>query len=102
MCAPGQSGYWVMRNASRRSLSRRYAAAGTEADLLTCARLLAMAPGSSEADLVLRGMEKALEGRQLTSMPSGLQTQLSGLWDNKQPSVTLIRLGLRLKHAQAY
>src|SRR5205823_7245404 len=50
-------------------LSRRYMAAGTEADLRTCARLLSLAPGSGETELVLRGMEKALEGRQVTSIP---------------------------------
>src|SRR5207244_3681911 len=57
-------------------LSRRYMAAGTEADLVTSARLLAMAPGAAEVDLILRGMERALDGRQLKSVPRVLAGQL--------------------------
>jgi putative heme-binding domain-containing protein len=83
-------------------LSRRYMAAGTEEDLLTCARLLAMAPGSAEADLVIRGMEKALEGRRLQSVPDALSQQLARLWSAKKPSLPLISLGLRLNDPMAY
>jgi putative membrane-bound dehydrogenase-like protein len=83
-------------------LSRRYMAAGTETDLLTCARLLAIAPGPAETGLILRGMEKALEGRQLKSIPGALENQLCTLWNNHEPSLALVRLGLRLNHAEAY
>jgi putative membrane-bound dehydrogenase-like protein len=83
-------------------LSRRYMAAGTEADLLTCARLLAMAPGPAEADLIIRGMEKALEGRRLQAVPDALTRQLARQWSTSKPSLALISLGLRLNDRQAY
>jgi putative heme-binding domain-containing protein len=82
-------------------LSRRCMAAGTEPDLRTCARLLSMAPGPIETELLVRGMEKALEGRLLKSIPSALERQLRALWSNQEPSLALIRLGLRLHLAQA-
>src|SRR5262249_19369327 len=83
-------------------LSRRHMAAGTEADLESCARLLAMAPGPAESEFVLRGMEKALEGRRLLSVPTALAPQLAALWNGQEPSLTLVRLGLRLNEARAY
>src|SRR5207302_6922554 len=46
-------------------LARRYLAEGGDADLAACARLLETAPGDKERDLLVRGMEKALEGRRL-------------------------------------
>jgi putative membrane-bound dehydrogenase-like protein len=82
-------------------LARRYMAAGTEADFLPCARLLAVAPGGAEADLVLRGMEQALEGRKLTAIPNALENALADLWSRQEPSLTLTCLGLRLNQAQA-
>ncbi|HLJ93896.1 MAG TPA: ThuA domain-containing protein, partial [Gemmataceae bacterium] len=83
-------------------LGRRYMAAGTEADLQTCARLLALAPGAAEADLLVRGMEKALDGRRLASIPIILDKQLAVLWSKQEPTVALLRLGLRLNQDQAY
>jgi putative membrane-bound dehydrogenase-like protein len=92
----------LLRQCIVERLGRRYMAAGTDVDLQTCARLLAMAPGPAETDLVLRGMERALEGRKLTSIPNVLEKELSGLWSRHEPSLTLTRLGLRLNHPQAY
>jgi putative heme-binding domain-containing protein len=79
-------------------LSRRYMAAGGDADLCSCARLLELAPGRAESELVLAGMEKALEGRRLKSIPPALSEQLA-----KQPaSPLLVRIGVRLNDASAY
>jgi putative membrane-bound dehydrogenase-like protein len=83
-------------------LSRRYMAAGAEADLLTCAELLALAPGQAEADLVIRGMDKALEGRRLKQIPAALANHLTQLGNSQPNNLTLIRLGLRLGQAPAY
>jgi putative membrane-bound dehydrogenase-like protein len=83
-------------------LSRRYMAAGTEVDLMTCARLLALAPGPLEIELVLRGMEKALGGRLLRAIPALLAKRIAELWETPNANVTLIRLGLRLNDARAY
>jgi putative membrane-bound dehydrogenase-like protein len=83
-------------------LSRRYMAAGTETDLLTCARLLALAPGPAETDLIIRGMEKALEGRRLKAVPDALTRQLARLWGAPEPSLAFISLGLRLNDGKAY
>src|SRR5262249_24088705 len=43
-------------------LARRYMAEASEASYAACARLLAAAPGKEEMNLLVRGMDKALEG----------------------------------------
>jgi putative heme-binding domain-containing protein len=80
-------------------LARRYLAEGTEAGYAACAWLLAHSPGS--ADLLLRGMEKALEGRQLKTVPTELERPLADLWI-KHPTPLLLRCALRLGSPQAY
>ena len=62
-------------------LARRYVDEGGEADLKACARLLAAAPGQAETDLLLRGIDKALEGRRLEKAPEELEKQLLALRD---------------------
>ena len=57
-------------------LARRYVDEGGEADLKACARLLAAAPGQAETDLLLRGIDKSLEGRRLEKAPEELEKQL--------------------------
>jgi putative membrane-bound dehydrogenase-like protein len=83
-------------------LSRRYMAAGTEADLASCARLLAQAPGRDERELVLHGMEQALAGRVLHTVPEVLARQIEELWQPPNVTRTLIRLSLRLSDPHAY
>jgi putative membrane-bound dehydrogenase-like protein len=83
-------------------LSRRYMAAGTEADLLTCARLLAMAPGPAEANFLLAGMEKSLAGRFLKAIPAELTKQLEDLARSQPGNLALVRLGLRVGDRHAY
>jgi putative membrane-bound dehydrogenase-like protein len=83
-------------------LSRRYMAAGTDEDVASCARLLAMAPGKAEADLVLRGMEKALEGRRLRHIPATLERQLELQTSARPADLVLLRLGVRSGSAAAY
>jgi putative membrane-bound dehydrogenase-like protein len=83
-------------------LSRRYLAGGTDTDLETCARLLTTAPGPSEADLVIQGMDQALQGRRLQRVPATLTGQIAGLLNTRSANLILLRLALRLGIAQAY
>ncbi len=83
-------------------IGRRYMAEGGEADLATCAHLLAAAPGPDEAKLLVQGMEKALDGRQLPKVPAVLEKQLNDLWAKQSPSPLLIRFALRLGSPQGY
>lgn len=83
-------------------LGRRYMAEGKEVDLLVCARLLAGAPGTAELDLLIAGMEKALEGRQLTQVPGPLETPLANLWKKQPDNLGVVRFALRLGSKPAY
>jgi putative membrane-bound dehydrogenase-like protein len=83
-------------------LARRYAAEGTEADLNFCARLLARAPGPVEQRLLLRGLDRALEGRQPTAVPAALEKEVQRLWGRQPADPTLLRLAVRLGSAEAY
>jgi len=58
-------------------LIRRYAASGTRQDLLTCARLLELAPGEAHTKRLLAGFEKAYEGRALPPLPRELAVALA-------------------------
>jgi putative membrane-bound dehydrogenase-like protein len=82
-------------------LARRYMAGGSEADLRTCAQLLDSAPGTAEADLLVSGMEKALEGRYLKEVPTVLRKHLNDRFTAKAGIQTL-RFALRLGSAEAY
>jgi putative membrane-bound dehydrogenase-like protein len=83
-------------------LGRRYMAEGNEAGFGACAQLLAQAPGSDEVNLLVRGMEQALEDRRLAKVPSALEKHLAALWDKQSTNLTLIRFALRLGSEQAY
>src|SRR5262249_39626513 len=76
-------------------------AAGTDADFATCGRLLGEAPEPADADLLIRGMDKALEGRRLKTVPGPLLSPLVKLWNKGEPSIALVRLAVRLGNAQA-
>jgi putative heme-binding domain-containing protein len=83
-------------------LGRRYMAAGTAADLEACAQLLGLAPSPGHAELVVRGMDKALEGRRVQHVPAALERSLAELWQKQTPSLALTRLGLRIGLEVAY
>jgi putative membrane-bound dehydrogenase-like protein len=76
-------------------LSRRYMAEGGDANWAACAQLLARAPGPEETDLVIRGMDKALEGRRPKQAPAVLARQIEFLWSDRRPTPALSRLALR-------
>lgn len=51
---------------------RRFAVTGRERDLLTCAKLLRLAPGPSQREQLMIGFEQAFEGGSLPSLPEEL------------------------------
>ncbi len=77
-------------------LGRRYAAEENDANFATCARLLEMAPGPTEVNLLLQGMEKAFEGRSLAKVPPQFEKVLNTLWSQGEPNSLLIRFACRL------
>jgi putative membrane-bound dehydrogenase-like protein len=83
-------------------LARRYMAEGSEADLAVCARLLDATPSPDDTALVLRGMDKALEGRRLDKVPDVLESRLNALGEKNPADLTLLRLSLRLGSGDAY
>ncbi|HTU22685.1 MAG TPA: c-type cytochrome [Gemmataceae bacterium] len=83
-------------------LSRRYLSEGGKDNLETCARLLEKAPGAEERDLLLRGMDTALEGRMLTDAPAVLSGAIVRLWRQQPDSLVLLRLAVRLGETEAH
>jgi putative membrane-bound dehydrogenase-like protein len=53
-------------------LMRRYASSGQRKDLVTCAKLLDMAPSKDLAGKLMAGLEAAYEGRTLANLPDEL------------------------------
>jgi putative heme-binding domain-containing protein len=53
-------------------LMRRFAAAGSQSDLLACARLLELSPGPAQSAMLMRGFEEAFQGRSLAVLPDEL------------------------------
>jgi putative heme-binding domain-containing protein len=53
-------------------LMKRYAMAGTRADLLAAATLLNKAPDAVSAELLLKGFEEAFQGRPMSELPTEL------------------------------
>ena len=56
---------------------RRYAQAGRQKDLLTCAALLRQAPGQDQVRALLAGFEKAFAGRAIANLPKELTDALA-------------------------
>ncbi len=83
-------------------LARRYMAEGTDAGYSACARLLAEAPDQAATRTLIRGMEKALEGRRLASVPAALEKPLAKLWQSGASDLQVIRFALRLGSEPAY
>jgi putative heme-binding domain-containing protein len=69
------SGLWrlpLVEKVILERVMRRYAQAGTQKDLLTCARLLRLAPTAEGAKRLLTGFEQAYTGRPLVNLPQEL------------------------------
>jgi putative heme-binding domain-containing protein len=72
-------------------LMRRYAAAGSRQDLLTCAKLLQLSPDAGSSILLLAGFENAFKGRSVAGLPEELTVALAKASDN--PVVLGLRQG---------
>jgi putative membrane-bound dehydrogenase-like protein len=83
-------------------LARRYMAEGNNADYATCARLISLAPDKASVDLLVGGMDKALEGKRLAKVPAALEKPLADLWSKQLQELTLVRFALRLGSAEGY
>lgn len=85
-------------------LARRYAAGTSEASLESCAKMLALAPDAADAEPIIRGMEKGLEGRKFAKVPEVLEKPLDDLWMQAVPfpKPALARLAMRLGSEPAY
>ncbi len=77
-------------------LARRFAAEDTEQGYATCARLLALAPGAAEIDLLIREMEQEFQGRRLEKIPPAMEKPLAELWEKGPPNPALVQFMLRL------
>ncbi|MFM7072225.1 MAG: PVC-type heme-binding CxxCH protein [Planctomycetota bacterium] len=58
-------------------LMRRYAATGARKDLLTCARLLELAPDDESRKALMAGFEEAYQGRSLAGLPNELAAAIA-------------------------
>jgi putative membrane-bound dehydrogenase-like protein len=83
-------------------LGRRYLAEGTDEGFAACARLLAMAPAAADADLVIQGMDRALEGRRLKHVSAVLEERITALCNQQPANLTLTRVAMRLGNSEAY
>ena len=71
-------------------LMRRFAAKGSRADLLVCARLLRAAPAEEHRKILVEGFEQAFKGRSLPALPDELVTALAEAGQNS-PELRLRR-----------
>jgi putative membrane-bound dehydrogenase-like protein len=92
----------LVRSTIIERIGRRYLAEGGGPDLAACARLIAAAPGPTELDRLLRGMEKALEGRRLPSVPPPLAKPLAALLKEQPNNLTVLRFAFRLGNMAAF
>jgi putative heme-binding domain-containing protein len=76
-------------------LMRRYAATGARKDLLTCARLLQLAPDAERSKVLMRGFEEAFQGRPLGNLPPELAEALAKFGGHS------VALGLRQSKPEA-
>ncbi len=86
----------LVRDTIAGRLARRFAAEDTEQGYATCARLLALAPGAAEIDLLIREMEQEFQGRRLEKIPPAMENPLAELWEKGPPNPALVQFMLRL------
>lgn len=62
----------LVQNTILSRLMRRFAATGKQEDLLACARLFQLSPGSEPTTQLTRGFEEAFQGRPVSGLPDEL------------------------------
>lgn len=80
-------------------IMQRYAMAGGDENLRTCARLLDLAPGPQDASRLMAGLEEAFRGRQITGLPKELSEALDRY--QEQSTSTDLALAMRLGNKTA-
>ncbi|HEY8504036.1 MAG TPA: PVC-type heme-binding CxxCH protein, partial [Gemmataceae bacterium] len=83
-------------------IGRRYMAEGSDEGFAACAKLLALAPDADATDTLIRGMEKALEGRRLAKVPAALEKPLAAQAAKQPDNLNLLRFAVRLGSDAAY
>src|SRR5262249_42222138 len=67
----------LVENVIAERIVQRYAMAGDDENLESCARLLRATPDRASLNLVLKGLEKAFAGRAASSFPTQLRTSVA-------------------------
>jgi putative membrane-bound dehydrogenase-like protein len=92
-------------------LARRYAAEGSPAGYIACARLLASAPTAADRERILTALDQGIQdgaalGKKSSprerKLPPALDKELARLWQPHTTQVTLIRLLARLGKQPAH
>ncbi|ODT97962.1 MAG: hypothetical protein ABS79_06675, partial [Planctomycetes bacterium SCN 63-9] len=82
--------------------TRAIASANTPEGFTLAAKLLEASPGRQQADRVMAGIEKALEGRSLEAVPPPLRASLARFWKaSPPPDLALIQFAARLGSPEA-
>ena len=87
----------IARNELIARVMRRFAMAGSEADLNYCARLLDLSPDKAGTSQLISGMLQAFEGRQIEKLPNALVKAL----DEYQSSLGNSALALGMRRGDA-
>jgi putative heme-binding domain-containing protein len=82
-------------------LGQRYTAERTEENLLTAAKLLALAPSPELVDEIVKGMEAGLQGDRVNTIPAALTKQVGEVWETRPHTPVLVSFALRLNHPPA-
>ncbi len=80
-------------------VGRRYM---VEGDFAACAQLLNNAPSSAFQLLLVKGMDKALEGRRLERLPEALARPLAAMLKEQPEQLALLSFAIRLGSDDAY
>jgi putative membrane-bound dehydrogenase-like protein len=83
-------------------LARRWMAERSDDGYKACARLLADAPGAAQIDILVRGMDKAIEGAPLDKLPAPFARFVHEVWGKRPDDALLLRCAVRLGSRTAY
>ncbi|MBI1176166.1 c-type cytochrome [bacterium] len=67
----------LVKQALLERIMRRYADAGSQEDLLTCAKLLDRSPSKADSEILMHGFETAFKGRSVAGLPDELITAMA-------------------------
>ena len=82
-------------------IGRRFMADRNDANMTICAQLLERAPNADTVKHLLRGMELALQGMAIDSVPAEFDAVFSRLWKKYPSDQQLISFALRLNSQEA-